>query len=36
MGDVDSKLAGFRAGILRAGAVHPFTMAALLVTGPRR
>jgi hypothetical protein len=33
MGDVDSKLAGFRAGILRAGAVHPFRMAALLVTG---
>ena len=33
MGDVDSKIAGFRARILRAGAVHPFTMAALLVTG---
>jgi hypothetical protein len=33
MGDIDSKIAGFRARILRAGAVHPFTMAALLVTG---
>ena len=33
MGEVDSKIAGFRARILRAGAVHPFTMAALLVTG---
>ena len=33
MGDVDSKAARLWAHILRAGAVHPFTMAALLVTG---
>jgi hypothetical protein len=33
MGDVDSKAAKLWAHILRAGAVHPFTMAALLVTG---
>ena len=33
MGDIDSKIAGFRARILRAGAVRPFTMAALLATG---
>jgi hypothetical protein len=33
MGDIDSKVAGFWARILRAGAVHPFMMAALLVTG---
>ena len=33
MGDVDSKGARLWARILRAGAVHPFTMAALLVTG---
>jgi hypothetical protein len=33
MGDVYSKIAGAWARILRAGAVHPLTMAALLVTG---
>ena len=33
MGDVDWKIAELWARILRAGAVHPLTMAALLVTG---
>jgi hypothetical protein len=33
MGDVAPKIAGLWARILRAGAVHPLTMATLLVTG---
>jgi hypothetical protein len=36
MGEIDSKIAGLWARVLRAGSVHPLTMAALLLTGPRR
>jgi hypothetical protein len=36
MGDVYSKIAGSWVRILRAGVVCRLTMAALLVTGPRR